>query len=254
MKIAAINQAVAGLAAGNGTWGGQIAANQAQLTANYAQAEAQKEAQKEAEKKAKGKGLGKIAGLVLGTVGNAIAPGIGGAAGWMVGEAGGQLAGGGSVDPASVLTAGVTNYMGGKMMPAGDTAAQGATGAGDAAAQGVAQSTAASNDAVKNFREVVYAGNSQTPPPVPRAEANQLSAMTPEARGAYFGRAPVYPAQQQTPGFTDRLGAAFAGYGQASALMNGMGSLSGMMGGGAAEPQARMVRDPQTGRLIMTRI
>lgn len=267
-KIAAISQIVAGIAANNGTVGGQWAANQAKLAGNYAQAEAEKEAQKEAEKKAKGKGLGGILGTVASlaaapfTAGMSIpaAAAISGGAG-ALGSTAGQLLGGGDVDFGQVLQSGATGAVAGGLGAglsggAGGAAAgakagasgAGATGGQVAATAGPSSSPAAmqaSNAAVKSARADLglQTGSDSLLNAVPKPTGGQISAMSPEARGAYFGRAPVYKAAESQGG------------GYLSRLVDGLGNYaiaSQMMGGIMPQQQSsgQLVRDPRTGRLI----
>lgn len=248
-KIAALGQIIAQTGAGLGgdTPGGRWSANQAQLMANYAQAEAQKEAQKEAEKKAKSKGLGKLGSVLGSVVGTAIGGPVGGMIGGSLGSAGGQAAGGGGVDVGDVVTSGVTGGIGGYMAKGLMPAAQGVAQAAPQAAPTASQMGKGVVDAAASQAGLAPAGAGTVLAPTQNV-VGANTVLRPEA-AAQIGNQQVAqsvaaPVTQQGGGFFSKLMPAFGGYARAAGMMGAVGL------GGNTQTQGQLVRDPNTGQLV----
>lgn len=248
-KVAALQQIIAQTGAGLGGDSpmGRWASNQAQLAANYAQAEAERIAIKEAEKKAKSKKWGGLGAMVGGLLMPIAAPGLGAIAapalGSALGSAAGQAAGGGGVDFGNVLMAGGTGALAGGMgklaggvgqagKAAADTTAQAAVDTAAQAAADTVTQTAADLPASVSSAFQSAGMSAPTPPPlVPAATEPVAAAVTPTTAsvptGGFFNNAMdglfrYNLASQMMSGFT----------GGAPGMGMGMGSLYGYGGGG----------------------
>lgn len=122
---AALGNMGEGLSGGPNTPGGSIGAGAKDMAQGGIEAEAQKKAAKAAEKKSRSSSLGGIAGTVAGIAAAPFTAGMsipaaaaitGGAA--ALGSTAGQVAGGGGVDPAMILTDGLVGGAGGAVSSA----------------------------------------------------------------------------------------------------------------------------------------
>ena len=242
-RVAALQQIIAQTGAGLGgdTPMGRWNVNQAQLAANYAQAEAEREAQKEAEKKAKRKkwgGLGAmVGGLLVPGLAPALGPVAGGALGSALGSTAGQLIGGGGVDFGNVLQAGATGGIAGgisKAMP-------------QAATQASPTITQADIDAAATVPKSFPGADTVLSPEYSQPRVSPLVPASPD---------PITPPAPQPAGggFLSRMIPNALSYSTAQQIVGGaMGTAQpyGYGGGGGGYGSGgRLVHDPQTGKLV----